>query len=103
MVLPQVAASLPVTVATKPPPVVITIPLTVKPWHIPQFIIEAGKPGGAVGAMAACAVAAKIISIPQNNIACSIFVLVFIDTIISFLLGFNLVFICEARIQVETG
>jgi len=29
-------------------------------------------------------------------------VLVFIDTIISFLLGFNLVFICEARIQVET-
>lgn len=112
----HVLASLPVAVNVpifirSPLGVVIDIPLTVTPWHLSQFIIEAGKPGGAVGAMAACAVAAKIIKIPQNNIACSIFLLVFVDAIIDiidiiivFLLkyeGFNLGFTCKARIQVE--
>ena len=111
IVLAHVLASLPTTFGTVKPPVVSTIPLTVKLWQSPQFTNEAGKPGGAVGAITACAVAAKIIKIPQNNIACSTFVLVFVDAIIdiidiiiAFLLkyeGFNLVFTCEARIQVE--
>ena len=84
MVLAQVAASLVPVIATGNPVLVaICVPLTLKVWQLPQFApLVATFPVGLGPTKAACAVAAKIIKIPQNNITCSTFVLVFVDAII---------------------